>query len=629
MWRNVMRSFILLTMSLLMALVVSVTVHADVPQMINYQGYLTDTDGNPLDTTIGMAIRIYDSAIDGNMLWAESHPAVTVTNGLFTIMLGSVNPVADSIFAGSDRWLGITVGIAPIGESEIRPRTKLASVPYASRVGTLDSASGGAISGDLEVSGKLVLGAEDKQPITASEILSKSGILAIGKEVGGSFDPAIQVAIGTTNPYPSSKLTLEQGWSDWITLRSTQTGDQWHIHNPQSGDKLVIGVEDQSGNQIWALPAITNTGKVGIGEGDPEALLTVNSNISGVNFVAPGITIGNPSGNSLLALGQDTDDLVKFAWVAQSGAIPAHADISAGSKGLTLQGQGGYVGIGTPSPERPLHIYSAGHNCQVAGIRLEYYNTSTPNGCPGSSMWDIIGHGNLSFSNPNTGGGMALSKDGFLRIGPGSPVERLQLGDEFVFHDGGVKILGRNYRYLPALARRIVDGEVSTIRFNEVGDICLKTAPYGTAGSPIVYSNQGLMLKNNGNVGIDCSSPLYRLDVNGTIRAKELRIELTGCDFVFEEHYPLLSLKERKAIVLRQKHLPHVGSAQEMQQGAALGETMMSILRNVEEHEKYLYQYDERIAKLEQLVLKQSKTIEKLNSFIEQQIAATEGVEQP
>ena len=67
------------------------------------------------------------------------------------------------------------------------------------------------------------------------------------------------------------------------------------------------------------------------------------------------------------------------------------------------------------------------------------------------------------------------------------------------------------------------------------------------------------------------------LFVCGTIRAEELIIEVTGCDFVFDETYPLPSLKERKVTVLKQKHLPNVAPAEDMQQGAALGETMMGI----------------------------------------------------
>lgn len=47
-------------------------------------------------------------------------------------------------------------------------------------------------------------------------------------------------------------------------------------------------------------------------------------------------------------------------------------------------------------------------------------------------------------------------------------------------------------------------------------------------------------------------------------------------------------------------HLLNVPPAKEMQQnGADLGETTLGILQNVEEHELYLYNHDERIELLE------------------------------
>jgi len=50
--------------------------------------------------------------------------------------------------------LGIQIGSDP----EISPRTRLVTVPWAHRVSTVDGASGGLISGDLEATGAIVAG---------------------------------------------------------------------------------------------------------------------------------------------------------------------------------------------------------------------------------------------------------------------------------------------------------------------------------------------------------------------------------------------------------------------------------------------------------------------------------------
>lgn len=128
---------------------------ADVPQLMHYQGHLTDDSGAPLDTTINMTFTIYDdSSMGAEVFWTETQPDVNVSNGLFNVLLGSVNPIVDTVFVDIVRWLGITVGSDP----EISPRTRLVSVPYAFRVATIDGASGGTINGYLDVAGDVSAG---------------------------------------------------------------------------------------------------------------------------------------------------------------------------------------------------------------------------------------------------------------------------------------------------------------------------------------------------------------------------------------------------------------------------------------------------------------------------------------
>lgn len=54
----------------------------------------------------------------------------------------------------------------------------------------------------------------------------------------------------------------------------------------------------------------------------------------------------------------------------------------------------------------------------------------------------------------------------------------------------------------------------------------------------------------NGNVGIGTLTPNYKLDVNGTIRCKELKVDMEGADFVFEGDYELRSLEEVEELTL-------------------------------------------------------------------------------
>jgi trimeric autotransporter adhesin len=119
---------------------------ASVPQQIHFQGYLTRPDGTALDTIITVTFRIYDVANEGTALWTETQSACSVRTGLFNVTLGSQTALPQTIFSGTDRWLGFAVGT----DEEMVPRSKLNSVAYAYRVGTVDGSSGGIISGALQ-----------------------------------------------------------------------------------------------------------------------------------------------------------------------------------------------------------------------------------------------------------------------------------------------------------------------------------------------------------------------------------------------------------------------------------------------------------------------------------------------
>lgn len=95
---------------------------------INYQGYLTDSSGNPVNDSLGIIFRLYNVESGGAALWTEVHSGVTVSNGLFSVLLGSFTQIPTDIITNNDNlWLGIDIGAA----GEMSPREKMASAPYA------------------------------------------------------------------------------------------------------------------------------------------------------------------------------------------------------------------------------------------------------------------------------------------------------------------------------------------------------------------------------------------------------------------------------------------------------------------------------------------------------------------
>jgi len=118
--------------------------YAGVPHLVNYQGMLTDNEGNPLNGLHDLTFKIYAVPSGGTALWSTSHNDEDIQDGLFSVIL-SIPP---SVFSGADRYMGITV----YPEAELAPRTRLTSVGYAYRAEVADTAKtfGTEVQSDMD-----------------------------------------------------------------------------------------------------------------------------------------------------------------------------------------------------------------------------------------------------------------------------------------------------------------------------------------------------------------------------------------------------------------------------------------------------------------------------------------------
>ncbi len=95
-----------------------------VPRTISYQGVLKDAGGVLLNESVNLTFSIYAVASEGTALWSEPHSATTVTDGVFSVILGSSNPL--DLDFDAQYWLQITVNDVPLST-----RTQLTSSPYS------------------------------------------------------------------------------------------------------------------------------------------------------------------------------------------------------------------------------------------------------------------------------------------------------------------------------------------------------------------------------------------------------------------------------------------------------------------------------------------------------------------
>ena len=111
-----------------------------VPGLVNYQGRLNDSLGDPLDgVTVDLTLRFYNEALAGSLLLTVQQTGVQVSDGLFNVLLGSdiVTPGTeselDSVFQNhGEIWMSTEVG----SDGEMTPRKRIGSVGYATRAGS-------------------------------------------------------------------------------------------------------------------------------------------------------------------------------------------------------------------------------------------------------------------------------------------------------------------------------------------------------------------------------------------------------------------------------------------------------------------------------------------------------------
>ncbi|MFC1476025.1 tail fiber domain-containing protein [Candidatus Zixiibacteriota bacterium] len=124
---------------------VAFTAQAGVPELMNYQGILLDSGGDPVVNPVDAVFTIYDDSTGGNPIWTETRAVSPDNNGRFNILLGEAQPLTDTTCSWPERWLGIAVA----GDPEMQPRVRLATVPYSFRVSTVDGADGGVLLNDV------------------------------------------------------------------------------------------------------------------------------------------------------------------------------------------------------------------------------------------------------------------------------------------------------------------------------------------------------------------------------------------------------------------------------------------------------------------------------------------------
>ena len=110
---------------LIMAFIMGLMAQGQVPQTIDFQGRLADSNGDPINGQHEITFALFSSEVGGTALWTETR-VVDFANGLFHVAMGEENPIPASVLIGGNPWLQIA-----IGAEVLNPRTRINSVPFS------------------------------------------------------------------------------------------------------------------------------------------------------------------------------------------------------------------------------------------------------------------------------------------------------------------------------------------------------------------------------------------------------------------------------------------------------------------------------------------------------------------
>lgn len=141
--------------SCVVSIVCSAGAFGAVPSSITVQGRLTDIGGTPLPAGFKvLTFRIYDASTSGTQIWpavgGEAQTIASSSEGLWVALVGALSPLDETVFADTVRWLEVNVndGVNP---PTTLPRVRLVTSGYAFRTGSIDGATGGAISSKVAI----------------------------------------------------------------------------------------------------------------------------------------------------------------------------------------------------------------------------------------------------------------------------------------------------------------------------------------------------------------------------------------------------------------------------------------------------------------------------------------------
>jgi hypothetical protein len=269
--------------------------------------------------------------------------------------------------------------------------------------------------------------------------------------------------------------------------------------------------------------------------------------------------------------------------------------------------------------ERIAKNYAIGEVCALRGSQ-------------GSNNRTNIAYVNTSSGYQHIAGGVT----GYNSDGSWKPKLAIYNGKKYIaldvpyrpdYHSSGFRFKGWTYstaENMKWIAYENRGNPINTDILQVIGDFTPNMSEYHN------YSNS--LFSGNVVIGSETLSS-YPLSVNGTIRAKEIKVETGWADFVFEDDYQLMKLSDLEEFINENGHLPEIPTEKEVEEnGVSLGEMNSKLLQKIEELTLYIIDQNQKLEvekkrnsqlqetqlQILQVLQSQSKEIEQLKEQLNQ-----------
>lgn len=459
-----------------------------VPSQISYQGKLTNSSGVPINGNVAITFYIYNAASGGTVIWSEAHPSVAVTNGHFSVSLGSVTPLTRTVFEVTPRYLALKVG----ADAEMTPRIILQTAPYAFTA----------------------RGLENILYVTSNVVVVNNGN---------------NVGIGTATPDRPLTIRGSGALSQWISFRDSSDVGQWHMNYDATGFNIA-----ESGVGDYRL-FLKDGGNVGINEGNPSSRLDVNNGHiqldHGYHIGAAVSDVFTYDGDQMgwYAFGSKPDSWFgsgNTVWLAGYGGIKFFTAFAQPAMAINSSG---LAGVGTTQPQLRLHVQTsaAESNSVTDGIGLgksaggDYtIQLTSVGGIPHIDLANASGEDYDIRLGVHTNNKLGIM-GGNVGIGNTNPTATLHVS-------GGA---GSTSLLIEADTDNVGEGDHPSLTFSQDGGIVIGRLGYFNTTNRLSLINEytdalvlgtsnldRLTILANGNVGIGTGSPAQVLDVSGNIQ---------------------------------------------------------------------------------------------------------------